>query len=261
MKGILIITLFIAGIGTSVGQEAGKPCPASGAVVIDGASDEWPMAWVDDDDKIFSYNVCADDNNLYVRVKTSDYYAKRKIAAFGFTMWMDATGRKKKRVGLRFPVGGTEAEERAAAIRDEGPQGNSMGEKADYQKMIDRRLIADLEIMELIGLSDEPITSTRSGITNGIKVAIAMDASGAYVYEALIPFRSYRFSRATLSEMSIGFETGKYVVPKATTKTKGGSMIDYTNPSQMSRMQGYDGMIGNPKLTYSMYAWTVLKLK
>jgi len=26
-------------------------------------------------------------------------------------------------------------------------------------------------------------------------------------------------------------------------------------------MQGYDGMIGNPKLTYSMYAWTVLKLK
>ena len=261
MKATLTLVLLLLVFDCTVAQESTKGCPVSEVVIIDGIADEWPMIWIHDDNKIFYYNVCADDNNLYVRVRTNDHYTKGKMASFGFTVWIDPNGKKKKKMGLRFPMGGREAEERAAAIREQGEPGNSVGERADNQKLFAKKLIENLEVMELIGLADDPITSTRSGITNGIKVAIALDIEDAYVYEALIPFKAFRLNVASISEVGVGFETGRFDVPKAKNNTKGGAMIDYTNPSQMSRMQGYGGMMGNPKLTYASYAWTTLKLK
>ena len=76
-------------------------------------------------------------------------------------------------------------------MKESGDHNKSAADKAEFQKEIDRTLIRDLEVIELIGLADDPITATRSGITNGLKVAISMDSEGAYVYEALIPFKAY----------------------------------------------------------------------
>ncbi len=262
MKHVVFAFLLFCGGYCCTAQQVDSPCPLSSAVTIDGNAEEWPMTWVQDDDKVFSYNVCADDKNLYVRMRTNDFYAKRKLAAFGLTLWFDPTGKKKRKLGLKFPSGGPEAEDRAAAIRQEGGPGNSAGERADFQKKMDRQLIADLEVLELIGLADEPLTSARSGITNGIKVAIDMDETGAYIYEALIPFKSYRLSKAALTELSIGFETGKFIIPKAKVNSKSGPTANGDlSTTQLSRMQGYQSLTGNPKLTYSTYTWTKLKLK
>ena len=141
--------------------------------------------------------------------------------------------------------------------------------------------IADLELIELIGLADEPLTSTRSGITNGIKLAIAADEEGAYIYEAIIPFKSFRLSKASIEDIGIGFETGKYVPPPS--KTPGGS-----NPGASSGFGGYgrgsygggygggqggygnSGMRGggrsgqtqrNSEISYSSSVWLTVKLK
>lgn len=220
------------------------------------------MNWVEHEEKIFSYNICADDQNLYVRVKTDEFYTKRKMGAFGFTLWFDPSGKKKKTYGLKFPAGGAEAEERMGQINDMAPTGNTIGEKADFQKTADRMLIENLEILELIGLTKDPITATRSGITNGIKVAIDMDATGAYTYEVLIPFKSYRLSRAQITDLSVGFETGKYVMPKQKPTTKNSPVAGADlSPSQLSRMQGYGSLQGNPKLTYPTDAWVKVPLK
>lgn len=262
MKHTAFAFLFLFGGFCSRGQQTDPPCPLASAVTIDGIADDWPMSWIQDEDRIFSYNVCADDKNLYVRMMTSDFYAKRKLAAFGLTLWFDPSGKKKRKYGLKFPSGGAESEDRAAAMREQGGPGNSSGERADFQKRMDRQLITDLEVLELIGLADEPITSARSGITNGIKVAIEMDATGAYVYEALIPFKSYRLSRTNIEELAIGFETGKYVIPKQKVNSKSGATANGDiSPTQLSRMQGYQSLMGNPKLTYPTSAWTKLKLK
>jgi hypothetical protein len=257
-----VICLFLLMDFASLAQATDAPCPLSSAVIVDGVTDEWPMNWEDDEEKLLSYNVCADEQNLYVRVKTSEFYTKRKMATFGFTLWFDPSGKKKRKYGLKFPSGGAEAEERMAAILSEGDPGSSIGERTDFQKRADRGLITGLEVMELIGLTEEPITSTRTGITNGIKVAIAMDANEDYVYEAIIPFKSYRLSYATLTELSVGFETGRFVAPKknSTAKSAAQAGVDLT-PAQLSRMQGYEGQGGNPKLTFATSAWTKLVLK
>ncbi|MBL7849636.1 MAG: hypothetical protein JNN04_01955 [Cyclobacteriaceae bacterium] len=257
-KTLLILSLF-APLGV-VGQST--DCPLSSAITVDGKPDEWPMNWVEHEEKIFSYNICADDQNLYVRVKTDEFYTKRKMGAFGFTLWFDPSGKKKKTYGLKFPAGGAEAEERMGQINDMAPTGNTIGEKADFQKTADRMLIENLEILELIGLTKDPITATRSGITNGIKVAIDMDATGAYTYEVLIPFKSYRLSRAQITDLSVGFETGKYVMPKQKPTTKNSPVAGADlSPSQLSRMQGYGSLQGNPKLTYPTDAWVKVPLK
>lgn len=262
MKYCVVCLFLFISFATLAQEGTDPPCPLSSAVVVDGVADEWPMSWVDDEEKLFSYNVCADEQNLYVRVKTSEFYTKRKMAAFGFTLWFDPSGKKKKKYGLKFPSGGAEAEERMAAIRSEGDPGNSIGERSDYQKRADRTMISGLEVMELIGLAEEPITSTRSGITNGIKVALDLDANGAYTYEAIIPFKSYRLSRATLTELSVGFETGRFIAPKKKPTTKNAPQAGADlSPSQLSRMQGYENQGGNPKLTYATSAWTKLVLK
>jgi hypothetical protein len=109
----------------------------------------------------------------------------------------------------------------------------SSGKRADFQKEVNVKFIKDIEVLELIGLADDPLTSTRSGITNGIKVAIAADAEDAYEYEAIIPFKSYRLSKASISTLGIGFETGKYVAKPPKNSTGAG-----TNGSPS---QGYSG--------------------
>jgi hypothetical protein len=250
--------LFLLLISVSVLAQSEAPCPLLSAITVDGKADEWPMTWVVDDDKKFSFNVCTDDQNLYVRVKSSDFYAKRKMGAFGFTLWFDPAGKKKRKYGLKFPYGGTEAQERIDALQAEGDPGPSSGDRVEFQRKADRIMVNNLELMELIGLADDPLTSTRSGITNGIKVAIDLDADGAYVYEALIPFKAYRLSKASLKELSVGFETGRYVPPKQKPTTKNAPQAGADlNPQQLSRLQGYRNQ-GNPDLTSATSAWTKL---
>jgi hypothetical protein len=256
MKTIAALFLVVASCFPVAAQ-----CPLSSVISVEGKADEWNLTWEDDEEKNFSYNVCSDDKNLYLRVKTEEFYTKRKLAAFGFTVWFDPSGKKKRKYGLKFPCGGSEAEERMAVLNKEGAQANTLGEKTDFQKHADSELIANLEILELIGLADDPVTSTRSGITNGIKVAIAMDENGAYVYEAIIPFRSYRLNGADITELSIGFETGKYEAPKQKPTTKNSPVGSDLTPSQLSRMQGYGNSQGNPKLIYPSTAWTKVVLK
>lgn len=255
------ISAFLLIVSQGCWAQPGLSCPLSSAVTVDGNADEWSMTWEEDDEKNFSYNVCADDQNLYVRMKTGEFFTKRKLAAFGLTLWFDPSGKKKKKYGLKFPSGGNEAEERLKQLAAGGDPGNSVGERSDYQKAADKIMITNLEILELIGITDDPITATRSGITNGIKVAIDLDANGNYVYEAVIPFKSYRLSKASIEELSVGFETGRFVAPKQKPTTKNAPLAggDLT-PAQLSRMQGYQNT-GNPKLTYSSNAWTKIVLK
>ncbi|HRI78498.1 MAG TPA: hypothetical protein PLR06_03095 [Cyclobacteriaceae bacterium] len=274
-KHVLLLWLSATAVYTFA-QDISTPanCPLSQVVVVDGIANEWPMKWLADDDKKVQFNVCSDDNNLYLRFKTSDETFKRKIAFFGFTVWMDANGKKKKKLGFKFPTG-TEGKERMEAMQASSGDFQKMTapEREARQKQMAKSLVTDLELIELIGLSDEPLTSTRSGITNGIKVAIAATDSGAYVYEAIIPFKSYRLSKAAIEVLGIGFETGKYVPPP--TKNQAGA-----NPGASSgfggygRGSGYGGYGGQgygsrpggsslPKneMMLNSSAWTSIKLK
>ncbi len=259
--------LWCVALATNVFAQGTENCPMGSVIQVDGQGGEWPMEWIANEDKEFSYNVCADDNNLYVRMKTRDEWARKKIAVFGLTLWMDPNGKKKKKLGLKFPTG-TEGSERMLAVSQSNDmQKMSASERANFQKKINAEFIRDIELMEIIGLSDDPLTSTRSGITNGIKVAIAADEEDAYVYEAVIPFKAFRLSKSSIAELGIGFETGKYVPDKKTKASQGPpptgySGSGYSGPGGSHRTTGpsYQGS-GVPQMDVPSVFWTSVKLK
>lgn len=223
-----------------------QDCNLAQVIQVDGKTDEWPLTWMTEDE--FSFNVCADAQNLYIRMKTDNDVARRKIGLYGFTLWLDPNGKKKRKLGLRYPTG-VEAKERMDILRAQG-EGRQMsaGERVDFQRSVNRKLIENIEILELLGLADEPVTSTITGITNGLKVAIASDDGVTYYYEAIIPFKAFRLSKAAIEELGVGFETGRYIPPKVSNS----SSSNKTTPPPGSNV---------PSIMYqSNDAWTVLKL-
>ncbi len=272
MKLLFSLSFLVAiTTGTLAQGPTQESCQLSSVVLVDGHGDEWPMKWLEDDDKKFFYNVCTDESNIYIRLRIKEELIRRKMALFGLTVWLDPNGKKKKRLGLHFPTG-TEAKEIMEAVRHSGDHSNmTASQRADFQKQMEKSLIENLEILELIGLSDDPLTSTRSGITNGIKVAIAQDDEGAYVYEAIIPFKSYRLSKSSISALGVGFETGKYTLPSTKPKA-GSSTADPTTPGQsgfgggfgatnMGRGQGYQGSASGSQMSYATSFWVSINLK
>jgi len=212
MRCLFVCTVSLFSIAAFAQEES---CQVTTPPVIDGNVEDWSNTWQEDDDHKFKYNVCFDDNNIYIRLKTSDEQAQRKIASFGFTVWLDPNGKKKTKLGMRFPTG-VEAKERMEALQKSGEleKERSAPKREELRKELKRKMISDVEVLELIGLADKPLTTSRTGITNGIRVIIDMDSSEAYVYEAAIPFKAFRLSKAQIPTLGVGFETGKYVMPK-----------------------------------------------
>lgn len=276
MKFLFAILLLIVVTAPGISQDpTPADCQFSAIVQADGHEEEWPMKWLEDEDKKFYYNACLDASNLYVRLKVMDELTRRKLALFGLTLWLDPNGKKKKKLGLHFPTG-AEAKEVMEQYRLAADENVNMtaSQRVDFQRKMEKALIENLEMMELIGLTDEPLTSTRSGITNGLKVALAQNEEGAYVYEAVIPLRAFRLSRASVSSLGVGFETGHYVPakekPKAGTttnsatapgQTSDGSYGTRFSAANMGRGQGYQGAGANTPMSYSAGFWTAIKLK
>jgi len=212
---------------TAFGQE--ENARVATPPVIDGNVEDWDsVIWKEDEDHKFKYNVRFDDNNLYVRVKVKDELTQSKMASFGFTVWLDASGKKKTKLGMRYPTG-IEATERMEVLQKSGDleKERSAPKREELRKELKKSFVSDIEVLELIGLADKPLTTSRTGITNGIQVVLSMDAEESYVYEAAIPFKAFRLSKARIPLLSVGFETGKYVMPKdknANSNSAGGGM-------------------------------------
>ncbi|MGC4022529.1 MAG: hypothetical protein QM734_11585 [Cyclobacteriaceae bacterium] len=78
--------------------------------VIDGNVDDWQSErWLDPDGKFLS-NVGNDAENLYIRLKIADDVTQQKIGLFGFSVKLNLSGKRKGKVGLKYPIGKDESE-------------------------------------------------------------------------------------------------------------------------------------------------------
>jgi hypothetical protein len=183
-------------------------------IMADGSVHEWQTEWLLDPDGKFLFNVGNDVNNLYIRIKISDDLTQQKIGLFGLYVKLDINGKKKGKLGLKYPVG-----KDANELKNEQlpmPQ-DLAGRIAAKQQ-----LLSDVEVLELIGLAKENIVSSRLGLMNGIEVLIVANSDGHYVYEAKIPFKAFRIDKAKVPVLGITFETGKMTPPKTSTPAAGG---------------------------------------
>jgi hypothetical protein len=213
---------------TSLAQKGIKESAAPvEPIVIDGNVDEWPNEWMLDPKGKFLFNVCNDDQNLYLRIKISDNMTQTKIGLFGLTVFLNPEGKKIGKMGLKYPVGKDPNELKVEKAK--APPADD----AEFQQR-KKDLIQDVEVVELVGFTKQNIVSSRLGLMNGVQVFIAPSSDGAYLYEAKIPFKAYKIDKSKVKVLGLGFVTGKY-----TEVTKGSA-----NNNTMAPAGGYGG--GSP---------------
>ena len=73
------------------------------SILINAVLDEWPESLIYN--KVgFDYYVMNDSTHLYICMRISEQEVSRKVQRFGFTIWIDPDGKKKKRYGINFPM-------------------------------------------------------------------------------------------------------------------------------------------------------------
>jgi len=85
-------------------------------------------------------------------------------------------------------------------LKKETPTGQLSKAQVEELKM---GLIKDAEVLELLGLSKEPIVSPRLGLMNGLQVYIKGDDKGDFAYEAKIPFKAFRIDKAAVKVLGL----------------------------------------------------------
>ena len=118
--------------------------------VIDGRVDDWPSEWWLDPDGKFLSNVGNDAENLYFRLKISDDLTQQKIGLFGLSLKLNVKGKRKGKVGLKFPVG-----KDASELKKEKPEAVESGSDIASKIAMKKQWVSDVEVVELIGLTKE----------------------------------------------------------------------------------------------------------
>ncbi len=251
MKYHLLLFFFVSFLPVAAQKGVRESCEMTTPPVIDGIIDpnEWSSDWNVDSDGKFLYSVCNDADNLYIRLKISDDLTQRKIALFGLSVKFALDGKKKGKLGLKYPVGKDESE-----LKNMKPVELPDAASRDAYK---RLLLSEVEVLELLGLAKQSIVSSRLGLLNGIQVFISPNAEAAYVYEAKIPFKAFKIDKTTSPILGITIETGKQIITTQSTPQ---------NPQQ----QGQPGQRGFGQTGYgrnysemsiSGYMWVAVKLK
>lgn len=213
--------------------------------VIDGHVDDWPVEWWLDPDGKFLSNIGNDAENLYFRLKIADDLTQQKIGLFGLSLRLNPKGKRKGKVGLKYPVGKDASElkkEKAEAVEAPTDIASRVAMKKQW--------VSDVEVVELIGLAKQNIVSSRLGLANGIEAIIVAQDDGSYIYEAKIPFKAFRINKSEVPLLGVEFETGRLVVQN---KNPTGNAGGYA-----PRMPGAFGQQQMPRYYNSNYQYNVL---
>jgi hypothetical protein len=244
MKKLILILALAGSFSVSFSQKGVKEALTPNNIVIDGNPDEWATDWWLDPDGKFLCNVANDNDNIYIRLKISDDVTQQKIALLGLSVKFDPNGKRKGKVGLKYPVGKTEKE-----LKKEKPYPmDASTMDANMRAQIKKEMISDVEV---IGLVKENIVSSRLGLANGIEAIIVAQNDGTYIYESKIPFKAFRLVKSKIETLGIEFETGRYVAPqKPASAQSAGRTPNYS----------YNNYAYNPLMSPA-YFWVGVKLK
>lgn len=170
--------------------------PTNFTPVIDGKINEWPAELFTANTSVrCSYAIANDGNNLYIAVKVADRMQQMKLVNGGTEVWIDAKAKKKKNLGIKFPIGGE-----AMTM----PNRNGGQQQPDKEAM-KREMRNKMLNMELEGFKPEfnGVQSVYS--VSQVKPVIDWNEKDELIYELAIPFAALPpEAAASLNEVTIG---------------------------------------------------------
>ncbi len=171
-------------------------------ITIDGDESDWENGLTYFEKEGVGLGIRNDEDNLYIILKTYDRTSQLQVIRNGLTIWFDPEGKKKKRFGIRYPIGLQEYgifPSRRGAMDFGEPQIT----KEEFAEML-----REIEIIQ----SGEKTRIPRIAAP-GIRVAMS-DQAGPLVYEIKIPLRAddellYAIGTHAGTQIGVGFETGE----------------------------------------------------
>jgi len=202
------LSLFLLLIGSFIGcSNLSTPIASrwtDSSIVIDGKINDWVTATTYDQRAKISYGFQNDSDYLYILFRPTKKML-RQAMMFGFTIWFDAEGENKKRLGIRFPIGMMNY-----THGNLSPMEMMGGEFSDIMK---QRLSEMLHEFDILYPEEDDKFRFSKYLRNGIDIALN-DSLEEAVYEMKIPFRKiephdvpYNISSLS-SPICIGFELG-----------------------------------------------------
>jgi hypothetical protein len=207
MKAILFTTITVSLIlfescgsskktGSSSGAPEEKYYSKQLTPVIDGKMNEWGETLYDSDTKC-TYAIANDKSALYIAVKSADRIQQMKIIQGGMEIWIDDKAKKKKSIGVKFPLGGGGMSM---------PTGRTSGQDSkEMKQQMRQQMRLQMLRMELTGFK-EGLNGPHDVYSDvQVKPSIDWDEKDNLVYELVIPFAALDETvRANLNNISIG---------------------------------------------------------
>jgi len=157
------------------------------------------------------FSITHDDRNLYIDIIPGDENLARKILMFGMTTWIDPAAKKKKDMGVVFPIAETrENAPRGGNGDDMDNKGATRGEDRDRSAEMEKMLNKKNERLALLGF-------TKGGSREVIELMYSTEYRSLIFLEderlqiqMQLPLESISpdLVDGSLDKLSIGFETG-----------------------------------------------------
>lgn len=136
----------------------------------------------------FLYYVSNDNENLYIDIKIEDSGVQSRILQEGLTVWLNADGKQRKEVGIRYPLG---------AKFTDGPGRRNQGNSASVSPL------AKANTIQLIGFPGDGQNMIPAKNDDNFSGSLEYDQDGNLFYNLRLPI-----SRLSLiaAEGGAGFE-------------------------------------------------------
>lgn len=195
----LIITLFSLFIFGFISND--KLTPTSTQIDIDGTDIDWPQLKYFDKKVGILYGVTYDTNYLYVLVKAHEVEAKRRILSSGLTVWLNPDGKKKKKIGVKYP------------IMEMGPgKGKGMERNKSPEIMLDESQLGNMMVQGIF--SDDMEILQKHYLKTDLDVMIGFDSTQNLLYEMKIPLDLLKQkAKDNFEKIAVGFEVTEHTRP------------------------------------------------
>jgi len=193
------------------------------------------------------YKISNNDKFLVADLQINSEVTQKKVLLFGLSMWIDETGKRKKNVGIKYPLGSKgfskSSMQKMKEIRGNFTQKKVMLAEASHE-------------IAIIGKNKEDIEVFDKRYKDGVKANISFDAFGMMHYQLKVPYEKIKmtYESLTLLNPSIGFETGKAEMQQS---GQGGGMRPGGGGGQRRKQAGMNsgGTLGsNPEMQAMMKA-------
>ncbi|MCH2043467.1 MAG: hypothetical protein MK212_04950 [Saprospiraceae bacterium] len=165
---------------------------------INGKLNDWHNLQRSAKQNAFQYEISNDQENLYIGFRVIDPSVQTNIMRRGLTIWFDTLGKKKRHVGIGYPLALSESDAEKIAVQANG-DANKMSEV--YTEFAQE--------FDLLGYTDEALRVSNL-TSKDMKVGAGFDKLRSLVCEIKIPLKRIFKTQPSLDKVfSINFKVNE----------------------------------------------------